>query len=129
MEGVERVDQLSATRTHWVAEVAGVRREWDAETTRQEPDRLIEWAGFGGADNVGVIEFEPVTPDCTTVRVGLEWSPEGALENVAGALGIVSRRVSDDLVRFKRFVEDLGEETGGWRGEIAPDVPAGEVRT
>ena len=30
MEGVESVTQLDDRRLHWVAEIAGTRREWDA---------------------------------------------------------------------------------------------------
>ena len=31
MEGVEQVTQTSDSRLHWVADIAGSRREWDAE--------------------------------------------------------------------------------------------------
>ena len=30
MEGVESVQQLDDKRLHWVAEIAGQKREWDA---------------------------------------------------------------------------------------------------
>ena len=33
MDGVERVEQKDDTRLHWVAEVGGERREWNAEIT------------------------------------------------------------------------------------------------
>ena len=35
MEGVERVQQLDDARLHWVAQIAGQRREWDAKITEQ----------------------------------------------------------------------------------------------
>ncbi len=37
--GVESVTQLDDKRLHWVAEIAGTRREWDAEIVDQEPHR------------------------------------------------------------------------------------------
>lgn len=43
MEGVESVKQLSDTRTAWVAEIAGIRREFEAEITEQHPDERIAW--------------------------------------------------------------------------------------
>jgi uncharacterized membrane protein len=41
MEGVEKVIQLDDTRLHWVAEVGGKHKEWDAEITEQKPDERI----------------------------------------------------------------------------------------
>ena len=35
MEGVEQVRQVTDTKVHWVAEIAGQKREWDAEITEQ----------------------------------------------------------------------------------------------
>src|SRR5438094_3966883 len=55
MEGVEEVKQVSDTRLHWIAEIAGVRREWDAEITEQTPDQRIAWKTTSGAQNDGVV--------------------------------------------------------------------------
>src|SRR5581483_9345816 len=43
MGAVERIDQISDTRTHWVTKIAGVEREFDAEITEQHPDERIAW--------------------------------------------------------------------------------------
>ena len=48
----------------------------------------------------------------------LEYEPEGVVENVGDIVGVVSRRVQDDLQRFKEFIEARGTETGAWRGKI-----------
>src|SRR4051812_50131794 len=53
MEGVEQGTQLDDTRLHWVAEIAGAKREWDAEIIDQEPDQRIAWRGLDGAGNGG----------------------------------------------------------------------------
>src|SRR2546427_9102705 len=37
MEGVEEVTQLDDQRLHWVANVAGQRKEWHARITEQVP--------------------------------------------------------------------------------------------
>ena len=120
MEGVESVTQLDDKRVHWVAEIAGKRKEWDSEITRQEPDREIDWMGFGNPDNRGRIVFEP-TNGHTKVTLLLDYDPEGAVEEIGDALGVVKRRVAGDLERFKEFLEERGRETGGWRGEIHGD--------
>src|SRR5215218_11231923 len=69
MEGVESVTQLDDRRLHWVAEIAGTRREWDAEIVDQEPDRRIAWRSIDGTPNGGVVTFEP---DGDRTRVNLD---------------------------------------------------------
>jgi hypothetical protein len=34
-----------------VAEIAGKKKEWDSEITRQVRDSEIDWVGFGDPDN------------------------------------------------------------------------------
>jgi uncharacterized membrane protein len=118
MEGVESVTQLDDKRVHWVAEVAGKRKEWDAEITRQVPDREIDWVGLGDPDNRGRIVFEALDRDTSKVTMMLDYDPEGIVEEVGDALGLVKRRVRGDMERFKEFIETRGRETGGWRGQI-----------
>jgi uncharacterized membrane protein len=125
MEGVESVTQLDEKRVHWVAEVGGKRKEWDAEITRQVPDREIDWVGLGDADNRGRIVFEAVDADTSKVTMMLDYDPEGMVEEVGDALGLVKRRVEGDMERFKEFLEARGRETGGWRGRIGGDGEPG----
>jgi uncharacterized membrane protein len=117
MEGVESVTQVDDSHVHWVSDIAGVRKEWDAEITRQVPDQEIDWVGLGDPDNRGRVVFEP-TGERTKVTLMLDYEPDGALEEVGDRLGIVRRRVQGDMARFKEFLEARGRETGGWRGEI-----------
>jgi uncharacterized membrane protein len=118
MEGVESVTQLDDKRVHWVAEVAGKRKEWDAEITRQVPDREIDWVGLGDPDNRGRVVFEALDEDTSKVTMMLDYDPEGIVEEIGDALGLVKRRVRGDMERFKEFIEARGQETGGWRGQI-----------
>jgi hypothetical protein len=46
------------------------------------------------------------------------YDPEGFVEKIGDALGVVSSRVEGDLIRFKEFIENKGHETGAWRGTI-----------
>lgn len=48
MAGVEQVKQLSDTTLHWIAKIAGVKREWDAAILEQVPDRKVAWAASTG---------------------------------------------------------------------------------
>ena len=120
MEGVESVTQLADDRVHWVAEIAGVRREWDATITEQHPDERVAWAATEGADNAGAITFHRIDDSTTRLMLQLEFDPTGFVEAAGDALGFVRRRAAGDLERFKHFIEERGSETGGWRGDIPP---------
>lgn len=113
MEGVERVEPVSATRTHWRAKIAGVAREFDAEITDQQPDRRIEWRSVNGPDQAGVVTFAPLTPQTTRIALRIDFEPEGLVEKVGASTSIVEQRVEGDLERFKQFVESPSDRPGG----------------
>ena len=118
MEGVKEVIQLDDTRLHWKAEIAGQEKEWDAEIIEQTPDQRIAWTSRGGAINGGVVSFHRLSDATSKVMLQLEYDPQGVVENVGDALGVVSLRVQGDLKRFKEFIETRGCETGAWRGKV-----------
>jgi uncharacterized membrane protein len=118
MEGVERVTQLDDTRLHWVVEIAGTQREWDAEIVDQQPDQRIAWRSIDGAGNGGVVTFEPAGESATRVHLQMQFAPQGLAEAVGDKLGFVSKQAEGDLKRFKSFVESRGSETGAWRGQV-----------
>ena len=123
MDGVERIDQISDTRTHWVTKIGGVEREFDAEITEQHPDERVAWRAVDGPTHAGVVTFHRLDQDTTRVMLQMEVEPEGVVEKVGDALGLVKRRTKQDLERFKEFIEDRGRETGAWRGEVPPTTP------
>src|SRR4029079_1381731 len=43
MGGVERITQLDDKHTHWVTNIDGVKREFDAEITEQHPEDRVGW--------------------------------------------------------------------------------------
>src|SRR5919112_66205 len=125
MGGVKEVRQLDDRRLHWVAEIAGVRREWEATILEQVPDVKVAWAATSGATNAGSVRFEPAGADSTIVYLTLEYEPEGVVEQVGDKLGIVDRQVNSDLERFKALIEAEGYATGAWRGSINEDLDVG----
>ena len=118
MGGVDQVRQVGAALTHWVAQIAGVRREWDAAILEQVPDSKVAWAATTGATNAGAVYFQSLGPARTLVRLHLEYEPEGLVEKVGDFLNVVSRQAEGDLERFKAFIESRGTATGGWRGAV-----------
>lgn len=118
MGAIERVTQVGDDRLEWVAQIAGVRRTWEARILEQVPDRKIAWAATSGATNAGLVAFEDLGGAQTSVMLSLEFEPEGIVETVADRLHIVEKQTQADLERFKAFIEDEGYATGAWRGSI-----------
>lgn len=119
MEGIKEVRQVTQEQSHWVAEVAGEREEWDARITEQIPDERIAWTSISGSTrHAGVVTFERLSDDRTKVTVQFEYEPDGVKELVGEALGLLDRRVEGDLERFKEFVESRPSPIGAWRGTI-----------
>ena len=118
MEGVKQVKQLDDKRLHWKANIAGKEKEWDAEITEQIPDQRIAWTSKGGAMNAGLVMFSPVSDAKSKLTLLMECVPDGAVEKTGDALGLITRRVEEDLKRFKDFIEARGQETGAWRGTV-----------
>src|SRR5438046_1293073 len=80
MEGVEQVKQLDNKRLHWVAQLAGKHKEWDAEIFEQVPDQRIAWRSTTGARNSGIVSFAPLADNRTEVCLRLNYDPEGVVE-------------------------------------------------
>ena len=125
MGGVKKVTQLSDDRLEWVAEIAGVRRQWTAKILEQVPDRTVAWAATEGATNAGAVTFEDVGGGQTSVQLSLEYEPEGLLEKVGDKLNIVENQAEGDLDRFKAFIESEGYASGAWRGSVNEGADVG----
>lgn len=118
MEGVKEVRQLDDKRIHWLAEIGGKEKEWTAKIVEQIPDDRIAWQSESGEYTSGLVDFAKLGADRTRVNLELSYDPKGFIENAGDALGLVSRRIENDLERFKEFIENRGRETGAWRGTI-----------
>ena len=118
MGGITSVTQLSDDRLEWVAEIAGIRRRWEAKVLEQVPDRRVSWAATEGATNAGQVTFEDIGGGQTSVHLSLEYEPEGLVEKVGDKLNVVENQAEGDLDRFKAFIEAEGYASGAWRGSV-----------
>ena len=115
----ESITQLDDKRLHWVTNIAGVEREFDAEITEQHPDERVAWTSTGGdTKQAGVVTFHRLDEGRTRVMAQIDWQPSGLVEKVGSAVNIDQHRVKGDLEKFKEFIEERGHETGAWRGDI-----------
>ena len=124
MSGVESIQQIDDTHTHWKVDIGGVEREFDAEITEQHPDERVAWASTDGKTHAGVVTFHRLAEAETRVTVQLDWEPEGFVEKVGAVVGVDDMQVARDLTMFKQMIEAKGVEDGAWRGNVdrAPDA-------
>ena len=118
MESVHEVRQLSDTKLHWRADVAGKMKEWDAKITEQIPDKRIAWTSTSGAPNGGGVSFHKISDSCTRIMLQMSYSPEGPLETIGDLVGAVRMEARKNLESFKRLIEARRHETGAWRGSV-----------
>jgi uncharacterized membrane protein len=111
MANVEDVRSTGPDTTHWVVKgPLGVRVEFDARTTQDEPNSAIGWNSEDGAvQTSGQVRFREVGESRTRVEVQMNYAdpPGGKVGEVA------SRVVSDpsvmmeqDLRNFKDIIEE-----------------------
>ena len=97
--------------SHWVVDgPAGVPIEFDARTTRMDPNETIAWQTVGGSRvaHAGIVRFDPAPDGSTRVNVRFSYTPPaGALGHAAAwLLGADAKRLfDDDLVRMKTLIE------------------------
>ncbi|MEV8551656.1 SRPBCC family protein [Streptomyces glaucescens] len=123
MAHLDEVRVTGPGTSHWRASAPfGTTVEWDAETTQDDPGRLLAWRSVDGADidNSGEVRFEPAPGGRgTEIRVTLRYDlPGGALGKAAARYfgEEPHQQLDDDLRRFKQIVE-IGEVV---RSEGAP---------
>jgi uncharacterized membrane protein len=127
MAGVDRIRQVTETRTHWNTSIGGVHREFDAEITEQHPDERIAWRSVSGPPHAGVVTFHRLDDTTTRVHLQMEYQPGSLPEKLGAALGVVGNRINADLQRFKEFLEHRDQETGAWRGDVPRPPQQGEA--
>lgn len=119
MADAYEVRQIDDTHVHWHARIRGKDKEWDAEITEQVPEDRISWKSPSGAPRAGTVRFEPLGSGATRVRLVMAYEPEGPLESIGDAIGVIDSRVQHTVEKFKLYVESRVRDTGPWRGEFS----------
>jgi len=119
MSMVKSIERLSEDRTHWVVNVGGVEREFDAIVTEAEPNRRIAWVSDGEKIHTGAVQFTPIDAERTRVELEMGWVPETLTEKAGALLHLDERAAASDLKRFKELMEGGG---GGSRVGADPDL-------
>ena len=113
MGGVRRIELRPNGLTHWVVDVGGVTREFDAETTLADANRRVSWRSTAGPRHSGSVQFEPVAAAATRVTAEFDIDPDGFAETAADKLGVLNLKLRRDLERFKDLMEAPADPRGG----------------
>lgn len=110
MKYIKSIRKTGDRTSHWVMEgPLGKDIEWDAETTRLEPNKRIGWNSRDNGDitTSGQVVFTPLGQNETQVAVTLQYvPPAGKLgEVVAKIFSDPEEQLEEDLRNFKAFIE------------------------
>jgi hypothetical protein len=105
MTGVEQVIPIGANRTHWVMDVDGHRREFDAQITELSMDERVSWSTTDGPLVAETITLRPMGETRTQVVAQLEADIAYLMPSDRHGQETLNRRLKDDLVTFKGLME------------------------
>lgn len=109
---LKNVEILEHGITRWhVDGPLGIDLSWDAEVINDHPGELIAWQSLGEpqVSSAGSVRFIAIDENQTQVKLNAQYDPPGGevgMALLALLLEDPERRIKDDLVRFKHYVEE-----------------------
>jgi len=110
MKDVKSVTKTGERMSHWVVSGPfGKQVEWDAETTRLDKNKRIAWNSKETSDikTSGQVTFNDLGKGQTEIAVTLQWvvpASKGG-ETLTALFADPAKRLEEDLISFKRYVE------------------------
>jgi len=105
MSGVREVTSLGDDQTHWVMEVDGKRREFDARIIERSVDERVSWATTEGPLLAETITLRPMGETKTQVVAQLEADVAALMPSDRHAQASLTKRLHADLATFKDMME------------------------
>jgi len=105
MSGVQEVTPLGSDRTHWIMEVDGKRREFDAQITERSLDKRVSWSTMEGPLLAETITLRPMGETKTQVVAQLEADIAFLMPSGRHGQASLIKRLKADLTTFKSLVE------------------------
>lgn len=105
MTGVEQVTPLGNHRTHWVMDLDGKRREFDAQITELSFDERVSWATTDGPLLAETLTVRPMGETRTQVVAQLEADIAFLMPSDRHGQETLNRRLKADLIAFKGLIE------------------------
>jgi len=105
MHGVEQVTEIGQDRTHWIMDLAGHRREFDATITERSLDERVAWSTMTGPLIAETLTLRPIGETRTQVVAQLEADVAVLLPSDRHGAQTLNRRLKSDLDTFKSLCE------------------------
>lgn len=105
MTGVQQVIPKGNDQTHWVMDVEGKRREFDAQITERSLDERVSWSTTDGPLLAETITLRPVGETRTQIVAQLEADVAFLLPSDRHGQETLSKRLRADLNTFKGLIE------------------------
>jgi uncharacterized membrane protein len=105
MTGVEQVTQISNDQTHWVMDLDGERREFDAQITECSLDERVSWSTMEGPLLAETITLRPMGETRTQIVAQLEADAAFLMPSDRHGSESLTKRLKADLASFKRLIE------------------------
>jgi carbon monoxide dehydrogenase subunit G len=108
MTGVEQVIQTSSNETHWIMDLDGRRREFDARIIENSLDERVSWSTVDGPLLAETITLRPVGETRTQVVAQMEADLAFLMPSDRHGQETLNRRLKADLASFKKLIEHQG---------------------
>ncbi|SNY05214.1 SRPBCC family protein [Paractinoplanes atraurantiacus] len=105
MRGVREVTSIGGDQTHWIMDVEGKTREFDAQITERRVDERVSWSTMEGPLLAETLTLRPLGETKTQVVAQLEADIAFLMPNDRHGQQSLTRRLKDDLTAFKGMVE------------------------
>ncbi|HET6483152.1 MAG TPA: SRPBCC family protein [Actinoplanes sp.] len=105
MSGVREVTPIGDDRTHWIMDVEGKRREFDAQIIERSPDERVSWATTEGPLLAETITLRPMGEMKTQVVAQLEADVAFLMPGDRHGQVSLNKRLKADLNALKGLVE------------------------
>ncbi|MEU4559956.1 SRPBCC family protein [Actinoplanes sp. NPDC023936] len=105
MTGVRQVTAIGADQTHWIMDVDGKRREFDAQIIERSPDERVSWSTMEGPLLAETLTLRPMGETKTQIVAQLEADIAFLMPSDRHGQESLNRRLKADLTTFKGLVE------------------------
>ncbi|WP_433298458.1 SRPBCC family protein [Actinoplanes sp. CA-030573] len=105
MNGVREVTPIGADQTHWIMDVDGKRREFDAQITERSLDERVSWSTMDGPLLAETLTLRPLGETKTQIVAQLEADIAFLMPSDRHGQASLTKRLKDDLTTFKGLVE------------------------
>jgi hypothetical protein len=105
MSGVREVTPIGLDQTHWIMDVDGQRREFDAQITERSLDERVSWSTTEGPLLAETITLRPMGETKTQIVAQLEADIAFLMPSDRHGQASLTKRLKTDLSTFKDLVE------------------------